>query len=240
MKIVQLISCLLVSVALLGIGYFASDGLKRFSSANRVVSVKGVAERDVVADMAYWTIRHVVKAPTVEQARAKLKESQKEVREYLSRNGIKNDQIQVKRVELQENTVPDEFGRYTKVTYALSENLMVRSSEPEIVEKASQAVSELVDRGVFLEGSYNPDFEPVYAFTKLNDFKPEMIAEATKSARESAEQFALDSNSVIGKIKTANQGLFQILGRDKAINFSEYSQREKTLRVVVSLDYYLE
>jgi uncharacterized protein len=67
-----------------------------------------------------------------------------------------------------------------------------------------------------------------------------MIAEATRSAREAAQQFANDSNSKIGKIKKANQGLFQIIGRDKAVGLTEYSQREKRLRVVVSLDYLLE
>jgi hypothetical protein len=230
----------LIAASLVSVGFFGAEGLKRFSSENRVVTVKGVSEREVEADMAYWTIRHVSKAETLDEARARLKNSQKEVRAYLQRNGISDEEVQVKRVELQENSIPDEFGRYTKMSYSLTENLMVRSEKPKVVEKASQAIVELIDKGVFLEGNYNPDFEPVYTFTRLNDFKPEMIAEATRSARQAAQQFADDSSSKIGKIKLANQGLFQILGRDKAVSLNEYSQREKTLRVVVTLDYFLE
>ncbi len=240
MKKIELLSYLFLTFGLIGTGFLASDGLKRFSSGNRVVSVKGVAEREVESDMAYWSIRHISKAPTLDQTRVKLKESQKAVRDYLKKYGIKEEEISVKRVEVQEISIPDEFGRYTKTSFQLSENLMVRSDRPLMIENASQAVSELIDQGVFLEGHYSSEAEPVYAFTKLNDYKPEMIAEATKSAREAAQQFASDSNSQIGKIKTANQGLFQILGRDKVFNLSEHSQREKTLRVVVSLDYYLE
>jgi uncharacterized protein len=77
MKFTELVSCLFISLALVSIGFLGSDGLKRFSSGNRVVSVKGVSKREVEADMAYWSLRHVAKASTVDEARANLRESQK-------------------------------------------------------------------------------------------------------------------------------------------------------------------
>lgn len=240
MKNNQFISFFIIAVALFSIGFFTSKGMKRFGAENRIVSVKGVSERDVEADMAYWTIRHVAKDQNLEKAKVKLKESQNTVRIFLKKFGIKDDEIKVKRIEVQENTVPNEFGQYTKTSFSLIENLLIRTNQTKLIEQASQEVSELIDKGVFIDGGYNADFEPVYDFTKLNDFKPEMIAEATKSAREAAQQFANDSKSKIGNIKNADQGYFQILGRDKVFSISEHSQREKTLRVVVKLDYYLE
>jgi hypothetical protein len=77
-------------------------------------------------------------------------------------------------------------------------------------------------------------------YTALSERKPEMIAEATSEARRAAEQFALDSGSRVGRIRRANQGLFVILPRDRAPGVEESSQLEKTVRVVSTIDYYLE
>jgi hypothetical protein len=118
---------------------------------------------------------------------------------------------------------------------------MVRSTDPETVAAASRAVGELVDGGVVLssQGMYGAG-TPTYLFTKVNDFKPDMIAEATAEARRAAEQFAEDSGSAIGKIQSANQGVFVILPRDRAMGASEESQLHKTLRVVSTIDYSLK
>ena len=61
-----------------------------------------------------------------------------------------------------------------------------------------------------------------------------MIAEATKNAREAANKFAEDSESKLGKIKSAYQGQFSIEDRD---NYTPYI---KTVRVVTTLTYFLE
>jgi hypothetical protein len=66
-----------------------------------------------------------------------------------------------------------------------------------------------------------------------------MIQEATARARESAEQFARDSKSDIGGIRRANQGVFEILPRDKAPMLQQDKQIDKTVRVVATLDYAL-
>jgi hypothetical protein len=70
-------------------------------------------------------------------------------------------------------------------------------------------------------------------FNRLNEIKPEMIEEATKEARAVAEKFAEDSNSKLGKIKSANQGQFSIRPRDNN------NPHIKIVRVVSTIVYYL-
>jgi hypothetical protein len=60
-----------------------------------------------------------------------------------------------------------------------------------------------------------------------------MIQQATEKAREVAQKFASDSNSTLGKIKSARQGQFTISDRDSN------SPHIKRVRVVSSLEYYL-
>jgi hypothetical protein len=114
---------------------------------------------------------------------------------------------------------------------------MVRSTDVERIEATSQRVSELIEAGVVLSSEGGAG--PYYLFTRLNDVKPEMIGEATRRAREGAEQFAADSGSRVGGIRRASQGLFQILARDDAPSIMEQRQIRKTVRVVSTIDYVL-
>jgi len=117
---------------------------------------------------------------------------------------------------------------------------MVRTEDPLSVQRAGQALRELVEAGVVLSSEGGIESGPTYLFTGLNKLKPEMIAEATAQARRAAEQFAMDSGSRIGKIRQANQGVFEILPRDRAPGISEGGQLYKTVRVVSTVEYYLK
>lgn len=204
--------------------------------------MKGVAEREVQADLAIWPLRVVVADNDLGQANAAIRTSVRQVREFLARQGIDSTQT-----SLQDFSVTDayanQYGNRDQVTsrYVIRQTLVVRSNSPEQVLAASQRVPELVSAGVVLStgNEYGGSNGPTFIFTKLNDVKPEMIQEATSRARESAEQFARDSKSSIGGIRRANQGVFEILPRDQAMGISEESQIAKTVRVVSTLDYAL-
>lgn len=66
-----------------------------------------------------------------------------------------------------------------------------------------------------------------------------MIAEATARAREAAIEFARDSESELGGIRRANQGVFEILPRDPAPGISQENRIEKTVRIVATVEYFL-
>jgi hypothetical protein len=123
--------------------------------------------------------------------------------------------------------------------YIVNQTLMVRTEDPDEVRRASQDVGELVEEGVVLGANMGPEQGPTYLFTRLNDLKPEMIAEATASAREAAERFAADSGSELGGIRHANQGVFVIQARDRAPGVMAESQLHKTVRVVSTVEYFL-
>jgi hypothetical protein len=113
--------------------------------------------------------------------------------------------------------------------------VIVRTEQVDLVATLNQQTGELVSRGVVLVDSGGP----VYLFTRLNDIKPELLAEATRNARAAAQQFAADSGSVIAEIRRASQGLFEILARDPAPNLFEPNQQDKKVRVVSTIEYRL-
>jgi len=231
---------------LLGVGFVAgtfilANGLVRARTAERVVSVKGVAEREVSAELAIWPLRLSVSDNDLTRAHAKLAADVARIRTFLAENGLGGATV-----ELQDFSVNDayanQYGPQGGIAsrYVIRQTVLVRSEEPEKVSAANQRLGELVSAGVvFSSGNEYGGGGPTFVFDGLNALKPKMIAEATAEARKAAEQFARDSRSEIAGIRRANQGLFVVLPRDEAMGIREESQIRKTVRVVATVEYLL-
>ncbi len=232
----------LLALGLAGGGFLAGAGVARIRTADRTVTVKGVAEREARADLAIWPLRLVATADDLGQASATLERNVTQVRAFLAANGL--DSASGTEVVVQDFTVQDQRaqGGYQQPgsRFVIRQSLVVRSTRVEVVAAASQKVAELVRAGVVLSsGQEWGGGGPTFLFTGLNDLKPAMIAEATARAREAAEQFARDAKSRLGGIQRATQGYFEILPRDQAPGISQESQVRKTVRVVTTVEYQL-
>jgi hypothetical protein len=234
-------AALALGAALVLAGWFVGDGV-RDARQDRFVTVKGLAERDVEADLALWPFQVIAAADELGAAQAGIQRSSRAILQFLARTGIDTASVELQGVEVTDRLAqpyggPDNSGpRFT-----VQQLMVVRSEDVAAVHAASQRVGELVDAGVVLRSGtgYGP-VKPTFLFKGLNDLKPDMIAAATANAREAAEQFARDSGSRLGGIRRANQGVFQILPRDQAPGIGEADQVFKTVRVVATLEYALE
>ena len=224
-------------------GFFIGRGFVQSRTADRYVTVKGVAEREVKADLALWPIRFVAASNSLGEAQGEIARSTRQILALLGRHGIDTGTVEVLGLEVQDAYAnPYREGPVTN-RFIVTQTIMVRSTEPDSIMAASQRVGELLEAGVLLSSGYGPGGPagtPTFLFTRLNEFKPDMIAEATAAARQAAEQFAADSKSSLGGIRQANQGIFVILPRDQASGVTEESQLYKTIRVVATVDYYLD
>ncbi|HRY22976.1 MAG: SIMPL domain-containing protein [Geminicoccaceae bacterium] len=235
--VVRLVAAALVGAGLAAAGWFVGEGFRQGRTAERVVTVKGLAEREVRADLALWPMRFVATSDDLAEAQATLARAEAAVLAFLAAGGIQRDAIEVQGIDVTDLLAQAYRSGPVESRYILGENLMVRFADVDAIKALSQDVGKLVEAGVVLtsEGLRGP----FYLFTGLNDVKPGMIAEATANARAGAEQFARDSGSAIQGIQRASQGLFQILPRDNAPGQSEELQVTKTVRVVTTIDYRL-
>lgn len=238
-----LLRTVILAAGIAASGWLAGNGLARGRAADRYVTVKGVTERDVKADLAIWPI-HVTSAENdLAAGQAKLVQSIAGVRRFLSKHGLDTTQIELTDFSVND-ALSNQYNGGNKPTYrfVIKQTMMLRSSKPELVLAASQAIGELAAVGVVVSsgGEYGPGGGPTFVFSGLNKLKPEMIKEATARARESAEQFAIDSRSALAGIRTANQGVFEILPRDQAAGITEASQISKRVRVVSTVEYFLK
>ena len=231
----------ILALGLAAAGLLAGWGFARGRAADRFVTVKGVSEREVKADLAIWPLRVAAADNDLGRAHASLQQSVGRIREFLVRH-----QLDTANAALQDFSVSDalanQYGPADRagVCYVIRQTVVVRLTDPERVLTASQRVGELVSAGVVLSsgGEYGGG-GPTFVFTGLNVLKPPMIAEATARAREAAAQFARDSRSEIRGIRQASQGVFEILPRDGAPGITQEGQIVKTVRVVSTVEYFL-
>lgn len=213
-------------------GYLLGDGLLRAKQADRSVTVRGLAEKDVNADLATWTIAYSAQADNLAAAQADIDADTKQLRGFFTELGFDGDALQPTGANVSQFQ-----NNYGSTTYTIRQRMSLRTKDIKLAQSAVRRQFDLIRRGVVLdEGS-----GMAYSFTRLNDIKPTMVAQATKDARASAEQFAKDSGTGVGGIKSATQGYFSVESRDGdtgggwGVSDTPY----KKVRVVTTVDFYL-
>lgn len=242
----SLIRASIIALGLAFGGLLVGVGVGRVKSSDRFVTVKGVAEREVRADIAIWPL-HITGADNdLTAAHAKLARSIAGVREFLVRHGIDTSLVELTGFGVQDAQSQMYHGdRSPTNRFIVQQTILVRSNKPDQVLEASQKIGELATIGVVVSSGAGGEYGgrgmgPTFLFTKLNELKPAMIAQATARAREAAEQFARDSRSQLGGIRRANQGIFEIVGREQAPGIMSEGQVAKLVRVVSTVEYFLD
>ena len=223
------------SASLIVTGYFIKGGLIKIKSSDRFVTVKGLAEQDVRADLAIWSIQFKVADNELAAAQAELKRQSNIINNFLISHGLNKDEISVSNVMINDAFAQQYQQNNIAARYAIDKTILVRTTNIDAIETAAQKLGDLIAEGVIVGyGSL-----PQYSYTKLNEIKPEMIAAATLNAREAAEQFANDSGASVGAIRSATQGYFSIMARDDIAGLPDTASINKRVRVVSTVDYYL-
>jgi len=226
-------------------GYFIGNGVYD-AFARRTVTVKGLAERDVVADMATWNINVSKVGGDLAAMQSAVDVDIARIKEFLLSAGFAESEIQNNRVQVRDN-----FAGYSPIElkenmesgrnqsrYVIETGVMIRSNDVNLVDAASRRMGELVRHGITIKEDYSG---PMYIFNGLNDIKIGMIESATKNATEAGQQFAKDARARLGKIQSANQGVFSIESRDPTDRWSNDEKQSiyKKVRVVSTVTFYL-
>lgn len=229
----RIIEAVILTIGLIALGLSIKSGISSFAQRDRVVNVKGLAEREMQADKVIWPIVYKEVGNNLNELYENLNNKNKTIISFLKSNGITSEEITVAAPQVLDMEAERYAQNQSNYRYNITSVITVSSNNVDLVRKLISEQFELLKQGVAVVGN-DYQYNVIYSFTKLNEIKPLMIEEATKNAREAAEKFAQDSNSKLGKIKTANQGLFSISDRD------ENTPHIKNIRVVSTVEYYLK
>ena len=227
-------SGLFIMIGLIVLGMMMPRAVDRFRSFDRTVNVKGLCEREVKADKVIWPVVYRVMANDVQTVYDQTDRNNAEIISFLKSGGINESEITVSVPEISDKYAT-EYGSNDRAFRYIAKNVItVCTSDVGAVLALMARQSDLLKKGIVTGGSNQWENPVEFKYEGLNGIKPEMIEEATRNAREAAQKFAKDSDSRLGKIKTATQGTFTIENRDSNTPYI------KKVRVVTSVTYYLK
>ena len=223
----------IIAVGIVLFGFVIKSAVDNFIEKERVVSVKGLAETDVPADLVVWPLVYKEAGNDPAEMYETITRKNAVIVNFLKSNGITDSEISVSPPSVYDKQADRYNDDRSAYRYKATSVITVTSKQVDAVRGMMQRQAELMKQGIAIVGD-DYQYRVSYEFTALNDIKPAMIEEATKNARSAAEKFAKDSDSSLGKIRNANQGSFTITDSDANTPYIKH------VRVVTTITYYLE
>ncbi|MGN1045463.1 MAG: SIMPL domain-containing protein [Candidatus Cryptobacteroides sp.] len=226
-------SGLAIMVGLIVLGAMIPKAVGEFRSYDRTVNVKGLCEKEVKADKVIWPVSYKVMSDDIQSIYSQIAKNNAAITDFLKSGGISEEEITVS-VPVVSDKYASEYGNNDRAYRYIASNVVtVCTGKVDEVLSLMDRQPELLRQGIVTNGNAWEN-QVEFKYEGLNEIKPEMIEEATRNAREAAKKFAKDSESRLGKIKTASQGTFSIENRDSNTPYI------KKVRVVSSVTYYLK
>ena len=229
------VAAAILALGVIAGGYLLGDGMRRARMADRAVTVRGLAERNVTADLATWNISFSAQGSDLASVQAEIDRDTATVNEFFRRAGFPAEAITDGGGSVSQFF--DTNRGENQIT--ISRRIQLRTTD---VMRARQAYSlqfNLIRAGVAIQDGSSVQ----YNFTRLNAIKPEMITEATRNARDVADRFAADSGTAVGGIRAATQGYFSVGARDGDVSEEGSGERDspfQKVRVVTTVEFYLD
>jgi hypothetical protein len=239
----------LLMIGLIVGGLLLGIKLRDFKRADRYVEVKGLVERTVKSDSATWPLSFSETGDSLPDTFAASEKDKTAVLAFLNSQGFDTGSISLGSVTVTDRSL-NQFNNNTHgPRFVVEQTITVQSKNVDKVATANAKTSDLIRSGVVIQSGQGQNAGVVYKFNGLNALKPDMITEATRNARFSADRFAADSGSQVGSIRDANQGVFSIsaasagssTGEEGAYSMDQQADSSimKKVRVVSTIDYYL-
>lgn len=226
-------AAVITAVGMIIMGMSIAKGIVDFKDRDRTVVVKGLSEREMKADKVTWslTYKEIGNDPAVmynllEQKNAK-------VVAFLKSAGVSDKEISINPAVISDRQADNYGNEIMNYRYKASSVITVTSTDIDKVRQLMRRQAELMKQGIaIVSDEYSSNVR--YEFTGLNKIKQDMVEEATKNAQATAEQFATDTKSDLGDIRSAQQGQFSIEDRDSNTPYI------KKIRVVNTMTYSLK
>ena len=229
------IAALVLALGIIVGGYLLGDGMRRARLADRAVTMRGLAERNVTADLATWTISFTAQGTQLAPVQAEIEQDARTIANFFRGNGFPPEAITDAGGSVSQYFDSNRGENNVTVT----RRVQLRTTDVARARRAYAQQFALIRNGVAVQEGSGMQ----YSFTRLNDIKPEMIAQATQDARRGAEQFARDSGTAVGGIRSATQGYFSIGARDGASGEEGMGGNDspfQKVRVVTTIEFYLD
>ncbi len=238
----KLARALILAAGLILGGFFPGYYYYQAKMNANSVTVKGLAETEVKADLAIWSLQFVATGNDLAEIQGRMEKQAQMIVDFLNRHKFAKDEITLGPI-ITNDLLANPYQNAAETgnrRFILTQTVELQTEKVDAVADALSAANELIAKGIVFSQDYGGGSRASFLFTRLNEIKPQMLEEATRNARKAAFEFAKSSGSRVGKIRRASQGVFSVLPKVDAANINESSQIEKKVRVVSTVEYWLQ
>lgn len=229
----RIIEAAILSVGLILMGQLIKSGMDNFTGKDQKVTVKGLSEMEVDADMITWPIVSKEIGDNLPSLYERINSTTSDIKAFLKENGIQEEDISVGAPVVIDLSAERYGSNDHNYRYNITSVITVKSSQVSLVRGIIDRQGELLKKGIaIVDGGYENPIK--YDYISFQDLKPQMMEEAIANAQSTAAQFAQNSSSKLGKIVSASQGQFSIEDRDSN------TPNIKKIRVVTTITYQLK
>ncbi|MGB9867405.1 MAG: SIMPL domain-containing protein [Bacillota bacterium] len=240
-RLSKVVSALIIGVSLVLCSWIVSRPAVEFVTSKKSITVTGSAKKEIRSDLIVWRASFSRRAQDLTKAYSLLKQDMAVVKEYLIQKGINEKEIVYWPVTTETIFASDpKTGMITRDIsgYVLRQSIEIRSNDVDKVTTISRESTELIEKGIEFES-----YPPQYYYTKLNELKIDMLAEAAKDAMNRAEKIAASTGARIGNLRSAKMGVFQITPKNSTevsdYGINDTSSLEKEITAVVNAEFAL-
>ena len=239
----------IIAIAIAALGFiiglaFLGNAIKNRNKSENTISVTGLGTKKFTSDLINWSGTFSRNSFELKSAYDQLANDKKIIENYLTSKGIPKNEIVFSAVDIQKqfNYGSNANGRsiQTFSGYQLSQTISIDSKDVAKIENLSRNITEIINLGIEFTSS-----PPSYFYSKLADVKHQMIADATKDAKQRAEKIAENAGSSLGKLKKATMGITQITAPNSTEEYSyggtfNTSSKDKEASITIKLEYQVD
>lgn len=211
---------------------------KTTRNADQTITVTGSAKKIITSDFGIQ--RGTLQATSSDRKTAYqiIQQQMPIVLNFLNEKGFNKEQIELFAINGYPVYEINSAGVQTSkiLYYNYSQKFEVRSNDVNKIKELSIILSSLVEKGLDINTEI-----PEYIYTKLDDLKVEIQAEAAKNAMTRAEKIAQSTGRELGPLRNARMGVLQITPKNSNVisdyGINDVSSIEKEIIAVVSASF---
>jgi len=236
---IGVIPALIVGAALAFAGWSVGQGVEHFRSADRVVTVKGLAELNVKSDFGIWTLIFRRGGDEFGEVQRALSVDRDRILAFLREQGFESGEIEIQPLQVQDLLAREWASRDVGLRFNGQGRLLVKSARVDVLARTVNRLDPLIQAGIQFDSAQQGQAGLRYQLRGFNEVKPRLLEEATRNARTQAAKFAADAGAALGRLKNANQGVIRVVDDDGG-DMDSGRTLGKRLRVVSTFEYALE
>jgi hypothetical protein len=231
----------ILSLGLVVSALIGGRALEKMRSATDGVTVKGVAEKEITADLATWRGQITHRAADLAGGYDELQKQFTTTINFLLQQSVTAEAIEEGPINASTHYKRDAKGHATSEieSHTLTQAFTVTTTDVALAKRLAKESTQLIREGIAFR-SYPPSFY----YTKLEDLKLDLLEQAAENAQLRAERLARSSGNRVANILSASQGIFQITRPNSTETTSwgmyDTSSIEKKVRAVVTVRYRTE